>query len=338
MSGVDDRPRLLVVVDTEEEFDWRAPFSRASIATNAIPAQAAAQAIFDRFGIAPTYVVGYPVASDPAAIALLGGWQRDGRAGIGAHLHPWVTPPHDEPVTQANSYQCNLPPHLERAKIETLTDTIAANFGKRPRVFKAGRYGFGAATRRALVDLGYKIDCSFVPFTSFAGQGGPDYYGAADRPVWLDLEGGLLEVPLTTGYVGLIAGLGGRIQPLFDSRLADRLHLPGLLARTGLIARSRLTPEGVSAAEQCRLLETLVRRRGRLFTLSYHSPSLAPGNTPYVRTEADLARFLATIEQVLSYFQNSLGGVFTTLDKVYERELAAMRARLNERREARRAA
>ena len=55
-------PELLIVVDTEEEFDWTRPFSRDAVATRSIPAQARAHAIYDRLGIVPTYVVDYPVA------------------------------------------------------------------------------------------------------------------------------------------------------------------------------------------------------------------------------------------------------------------------------------
>ena len=47
-----------------------------------------------------------------------------------------------------NSYHCNLPPELERAKIEALTEAIEAGFGARPTIFKAGRYGFGPNTRQ----------------------------------------------------------------------------------------------------------------------------------------------------------------------------------------------
>src|SRR5687768_2441407 len=59
---------LLIVVDTEEEFDWAQPFSREATATRSIPAQARAHEIFDRFGVVPTYVVDYPVATDQAAM------------------------------------------------------------------------------------------------------------------------------------------------------------------------------------------------------------------------------------------------------------------------------
>jgi hypothetical protein len=306
--------QLAVVVDTEEEFDWTRPFSRGSTATRSIPAQARAHEIYDRTGVVPTYVVDYPVATDPAATEFLGRLRREGRAEIGAHLHPWVTPPHEEAVTTFNSYHCNLPPALERAKIEWLTVTIEGAFGNRPKVFKAGRYGFGPNTRRAIAQLGYEVDCSYVPHVSFAGDGGPSFLGTPDQPFWLDRESGLLEVPLTSGFCGRLASAGPAVAPLFDSALAERLRLPGILARLGL-ERSRLTPEGVSAAEQCRLLAAMARGGRRFFTLTYHSPSLQPGHTPYVRDEAELKRFLATIGEVLRYVRDELGGQFTTLTR-----------------------
>ena len=318
-------PQLLIVVDTEEEFDWTRPLSRENVATRSIPAQARAHVLFDRIGVVPTYMVDYPVATDPDAVRFLRALRDAGKAEIGAHLHPWVTPPHVEEVTTHNSYHCNLPPELERAKLAALTDAIEASFGARPTAFKAGRYGYGPSTGRALAALGYEVDCSFVPHTDLSGDGGPDFRFVPDAPHWLD--NGLLEVPLTVGFVGAMPGLGAKARWLFDSPGAGRLHLPGMLARAGLVARSRLTPEGTPAAEQCTLIEAMARRGHRLFSLTYHSPSLAPGNTPYVRDEADLARFLAAIEQVLTFFRDRLGGRFTTLGRVYrdyaEKRIAA---------------
>jgi hypothetical protein len=301
-------PALLIVVDTEEEFDWTRPFSRESIATRSIPAQARAHEIYDQLGIVPTYVVDHPVATDPEAVRFLRALRDAGKAEIGAHLHPWVTPPHVEPVT-------NLEPDLERAKIVALTDAIEKSFGARPTAFKAGRYGYGPNTGNVLAELGYQVDCSFVPHTDLSGDGGPDYRGVPDAPHWLD--NGLLEVPLSVGFLGAMPGLGERAAWLFDSPSAERLRVPGVLARTGIVARSRLTPEGTPAAEQCRLIEQMARRGHRNFSLTYHSPSLEPGHTPYVRDEAGLARFLADIEQVLTFFRDEMGGRFTTLSGVY---------------------
>lgn len=310
-------PELLIVVDTEEEFDWTRPFSRDATATRSIPAQARAHAIYDRFGIVPTYVVDYPVATDPAAIAFLAGLKAAGKAEIGAHLHPWVTPPHHEEVNRRNSYHCNLPPGLERAKIESLTAAIEAAFGERPTVFKAGRYGFGPHTARVLAELGYRVDCSRLPHTDLTADDGPNFRGTPTDPYWLDRPGGLLEVPLTIGFFGAAAAIGPRLDWLFNSPAATRLRLPGILARSGLVARSRLTPEGVPEAEQCRLIEAMAARGHRTFSLTYHSPSLEPGHTPYVRDEDDLDAFLSSLQTVLAFFRDRIGGRFTTLSRLH---------------------
>jgi hypothetical protein len=309
-------PQLAIVVDTEEEFDWTQPFARENRATESIPAQALAHEIYDPLGMVPTYVIDHPVATDQRAADFLAGLLRDGRAEIGTHLHPWVSPPHDEDVNRHNSYHCNLPPALERAKIVALTDAIERAVGRRPVIFRAGRYGFGRNTARVLAELGYEIDCSYVPHMSFADDGGPDYRGTPDQPFWLNPHAALLEVPLTSGYFGLLAGAGAVFGGILNHKGAERLRVPGLLARSGLLSRSRLSPEGVSAEEQCRLLRAMVNAGRSFFTLSYHSPSLAPGNTPYVRTEADLADFLIRIETVLLYFRDELGGEFTTLTRL----------------------
>lgn len=320
-----DVPELMVVVDTEEEFDWTKPFDRVATATTSIPAQERAQIVYDEMGVVPTYVTGYPVACDPVAVGYLKRLQDEGRAEIGAHLHPWVTPPHREEVCTRNSYECNLPPDLEAAKIEALTEALEAAFGRRPTIFKAGRYGFGANAAKVIAELGYKVDCSMLPRSDLRGDGGPDFRFAPDEPFWLDEDAGLLEVPVTTGFMGAVPALGRALSTVFDDARAARLRLPGILARSGLVARSRLTPEGISAAEQCRLLDALVRQGRRTFTLVYHSPSLAVGHTPYVINEAELAEFVASIAKVLTHFRDVIGGRFTTLSQVHAR-MSAQRA------------
>jgi len=319
MTAAHSPPELLVVVDTEEEFDWTKPFDRANTATRSIPAQAHAQALYARLGIVPTYVIDYPVATNPEAAAYLRSLKEAGEAEIGAHLHAWVTPPHDEPVTTRNSYQCNLSPDLKRAKIEALTDAIERAVGERPTAFKAGRHGLGPRTPAILASLGYKVDCSLLPHHDLRFDGGPDFRHASDQPYWIESAPGLLEIPVTTGFFGAAAWLGPLLPGMFDAKLAAILRLPGILSRLNLVTRSRLTPEGVPAAEQCRLLDALVRSGRRTFSLVYHSPSLAPGNTPYVESEAELARFLDCLEEVLTYFRDRLGGRFTTLSRVYDR-------------------
>jgi hypothetical protein len=304
-------PVLMVVVDTEEEFDWSRPLSRANTATTNIAAQPLAHAeVFDEFGARPLYVIDYPVATDPAAIAVLRRLAEDGACEIGCHLHPWVNPPHAEAAIPRLSYPGNLPRGLERVKLERLTQAIGDAFGKAPFAYKAGRYGFGSHTTEILRKLGYGIDLSVVPRHSFAADGGPDFHGYDAHP--FVREGDLLELPLSGGYAGLLAQLGPEVGPWALGRLATWLRLPGLLARSRLLERGRLTPEGLSLAEMIRIATALHGQGVRVFSLAYHSPSLVPGFTPYVRDAAELRGFLARLRCFLAFFRDSLGGRFVT--------------------------
>ena len=310
-------PRLMVVIDTEEEFDWSMPLARENTSVTAIRAQDPAQEIFAKHGIVPNYVIDYPIAASDAGAEVLGRYLKDGVCEVGAHLHPWVSPPHEEQVTAYNSYAGNLPEALERAKLLELTNTIEANLGLRPQVFRAGRWGLGRATGRILNDLGYLVDTSIVPHTDFGADGGPCFTGFDNRPFWTGAEPRLLEIPQSAGFAGLLTAQGPALFPSLISPLGMRLYAPAFAARLRLLERIRLTPEGIDFAALCRLTASLLRQGVRVFTLTYHSPTLQPGGTPYVRDQADLRAFLGTLDRYLAYFLKNLGGRPATPLEIY---------------------
>jgi hypothetical protein len=302
----DDTPLLMVLIDTEEEFDWSKPLARDNTGTATIAAQSRAHRVFERYGIRPIYTIDYPVAE--TGFAPLKELHQDGLCDIGAHLHPWVNPPHDEAVTNANSYPGNLAPALERDKLGRLTDLIEQRFGHRPTVYKAGRYGVGPATAETLEGLGYEIDTSVVPESDFRADEGPDFRVCGARPYWFGRTRRLLEIPMTVGFVGGLAGAGNEVYRRLRSGLGMRFHLPGVFSRLGLFERIRLTPEGQSFEELRRLTGAMVASGHRVFSFTYHSPSLEPGHTPYVRDRADLDRFLDCFDRYVDYFKHELGG------------------------------
>ena len=110
----DDALDLVVTVDTEEEFDWSKPLDRTSHGLDHLPRLAKFQQFCESYGVAPVYLMDYPVVTDPRAAEVLGGAVAQGRAEIGVQLHPWVNPPFIEQVGVRNSYAGNLPPELER--------------------------------------------------------------------------------------------------------------------------------------------------------------------------------------------------------------------------------
>jgi hypothetical protein len=269
---------------------------------------ARAQRIFERYEVRPTFVLDYPVSSTPEGYALIRDLHRSGRCEIGAHLQPWDNPPFVEQRTEENSYPGNLPSELEREKLIRLTQTIHENLGVRPRIYKAGRYGVGRATAGILAELGYEIDVSVVPRTDLSPDFGPDFSHCSARPYWFGEDPKLLEIPLSIGYTGALAQTGAIAYELTMNERLKALHVPGILARLRLVDRITLTPEGISFDEQRRLTRALLRGGHRVFSFTFHSTSLAPGNTPYVRNEADLHALLRRIEQYLDFFTRELGG------------------------------
>jgi glycosyltransferase involved in cell wall biosynthesis len=306
------RPLLCVVVDTEEQFDWQGPFSRHNVAVSAIGSLHLAQSLFERYAIRPAYLLDHPIAASDLARDLIGGWRAAGRCEIGAQLHPWVNPPHVEEVTVANSFAGNLPPGLERQKLEALTAEIAAGFGVRPRIYKAGRYGLGPSTATTLERLGYAVDTSALPYTDLRFKRGPDLRCFTERPFLFGEDRPLLQLPVTRGFIGRAAGLAPRLFPLVEEETRLASHARGALARAGLIDRVTLTPEGIGLAQMKALTRALLARGQRVFVMSFHSPSLEPGHTPYVADAPMRAAFLARIEAYLDFFLGELGGAPTT--------------------------
>lgn len=289
--------RFILTVDTEEEFDWLKPLARENQSVESLPALATFQAFCEQQGVVPLYLVDYPVADAPLAADTLRAAIAAGKAEVGVQLHPWVNPPFDEEVTDFNSFAGNLPPELERAKFMALRDRIEQTFGTAPRSFRCGRYGAGANTANNLIEGGIAIDTSVRAAFDYSKGGGPNYRDHPLEPYWLDRKAPLLELPLTTVYWGLLRQLGPWLYP----RLWRMPQLRGLLSRLGLLERIPLTPEGVSLDEAIRGIDVAIDIGLPVIVLSFHSPSLAPGNTPYVRTDADLERFYHWWREVLAY-------------------------------------
>jgi glycosyltransferase involved in cell wall biosynthesis len=303
-----DPPSLYVVVDTEAEFDWSKPFDRSLTKVTSVAAQNKTQAIFESFGLRPVYVIDYAVASQPEGYEPLRGILERHACAIGAHLHPWINPPFEEIISAFNSFGGNLPRELEERKLQTLTAMIRKNFQVSPVFFKAGRYGLGPHTMDILHRLGFLVDFSILPKTNLAVKGGVDFRSADALPYRVT-NTEILSVPMTRAHLGILAPLMPHIQSALQNQMAAEFHVPGLLSHLGLANTVTLTPEGVSLEEQMQLIRSMLRRGYRTFTLHYHSPSLVPGHTPYVKTEAELKAFLQKIESICEFFFMEVGGM-----------------------------
>ena len=294
---------VIVSIDTEED-NWRP--SRNGVAVGNIRELVRLGGFFDRLGVRPTYLVNYQVAIKPCAVEVLRDLGAAGNAEIGAHLHPWNTPPLDEAFVPRNTMLKNLPADLQLAKLERLTATLEQAFETSPRVFRAGRFGFGSGTVAALLRCGYRVDSSVTPFWNWEWlDAGPNFVGAplgayrlapgddVTRPA---PNGELLEIPLSYGFSRGPFSFWDPIRRLLEAPPLRWLHLAGIVARIGMARRIVLSPELATTADMLTLSRRLLEHGVRHLQVFWHSPSLTPGLTPFVGSAADVERMYASVE------------------------------------------
>lgn len=287
--------RFTILVDAEEEFDWGAPFSPDNRAVTAIAALPKADQRLRDLGALPAYLVDHPVAVDPAAIEVLRALATRPQGEIGAQLHPWVNPPFAEEPSAGQGFVGNLPMASEAAKLRALTAAIAAATGTAPRVYRAGRYGIGPHTLTLLAAEGYQLDTSMRARFDYRAYGGPSFTSVGNQAFRTGPDDRIIELPLTTVFTGLLKGMGPTLYP----RLVRRRIALGALARSRTLARVPLTPEGVPVSEALEAVRVALGEGTPILNFAFHSPSLVPGHTPYVRDAADLGRFYGWWDAVM---------------------------------------
>lgn len=292
-------PVCCLVIDAEEDFDWQRPIFGTEHDTGCMLRIGDLARIAEPYGLLPTYLLTYPVLQDDRATSLLREHHAAGRCGLGVQLHPWVTPPF-EASQDEHSYLGALSPATEESKLLCMIERFVACFGQPPTMFRAGRYGLSSTTTRLLERHGFLIDTSVAPRTDFSAEGGPDYADYDCDPFWFGGAQSLLEVPLCRGVVGWGGAWGRARYASWGAGVGKRLHLRSVLSRLRCAERITLSPEGNDLTAMLRLVRHRLAAGQRLFTVSLHSSSLAPGRNPYVRTEADLGAMHARLQSIFA--------------------------------------
>src|SRR6185436_19318851 len=138
----------------------------------------ALQALCDGFGVRPSYLVTHEMAARKESADVLRGLARAGRCEIGAHLHPWSSPPFRPEDLDGHTYPHNLPDDVLDRQLTELTAVIESEIGVRPTTYRAGRNGFDGRSLRVLERLGYTVDTSVDPLFNETRKGGLIFDGA----------------------------------------------------------------------------------------------------------------------------------------------------------------
>ena len=248
-----------------------------------------------RFGLPLTLLATYPVLNDQASREILLAWREDHGAELGAHLHPWNTPP----FALREPWQAwRLPPQALRAKFAHLLHCHHELLGQPARSFRMGRFELLSWLRAEMPACGLRVDSSQVPL-HYWGPGGLPFLSPAD-PYPLAAEAGrpvLWEAPLT-------------VLPLWpgSDQAAERLAggLPQRPARQLLNGFRYLGAVGVQptmySAPVMRLAARLHLARGdRVLTLYLHSSELMPGGSPAYASEQSVQGLLGKMHGFLEW-------------------------------------
>ncbi|HUF46919.1 MAG TPA: hypothetical protein VMM93_03825 [Vicinamibacterales bacterium] len=318
----DGGPVFLVGVDTEADDQWTVDGRRRLEVSNAacLPRF---QALCDRQGVRPSYLVTYEMATRAEASGVLAGLRLEGRCEVGAHLHPWSSPPYREEDLEG-TYPSQLPDDLLARQMRELTDAIETHLGVRPRTYRAGRHGFDARALGHLESLGYAVDTSIDPLFNETRIGGPRFPAAPVAPYHPDRhdvckpgQSPVLEVPVTAATLPLLPKwLEGRYASLEPRRWR------GPLKRAGL-RPVWLRPSYSPVADATALADRLVARGVPTLNLLFHSSELLPGGSPYHRDASAVDRFYEALERVIAHIMGRLGARGLTYAE-YAAEVSAL--------------
>ncbi len=251
------------------------------------------QPLFAQFGAKPTYLLSPEVLRDPASVECL--THLKGSAEFGAHLHgEFVAPGAFEP-DETTAFQCNYPPKIERQKLKGLTALFQGAFGRRPRSFRAGRFGIGAHSLKFLAELGYAVDSSVSPQKDWTELGAPaaNFRNAPTQPYWpifplpgqaATEPGPLLEVPVT-----ILPSCLSQV-PLIGAKVKPRWLRPTCGTADRLI--------GVARDELARF-----QGMGRPVVLNcmFHNVEIMPGLSPYAKNDAEADAILQRLAALLAF-------------------------------------
>lgn len=315
-------PPLIFVlsVDTEEEFEWGKGFPQTNCKVENIKHIPAFQSFCERLQIRPTYLIDYPVSNDPMSAGLFREIAQSGKGEIGAHLHPWCTPPLTVQNGEEYSHVINLPAELVEQKLTTLTENIKENIGVTPTTFRTGRWGINPPTLKSLIAAGYKTDSSIYPYYS------NDYFSCLDShpfPYWPDLthpdkpsiQRDIFELPITAGFNRSNFPVWSKVHRLLSSSHLRAFRPIGLAWKTQALRKLYLSPELTDTSDMKSLVNAALRSGSPVVHMFIHSSTLLPGKNEYTQSESDVSKLYMRIEHLLKYLTDNNDVTFCTISE-----------------------
>lgn len=326
-SGAGDHLRsFLITIDTEGDDVWS---RRSSVETRNAAFLPRFQSLCETFGLRPTYLVNYEMASDRGFVEFGRDLVARGAGEIGMHLHAWNSPPIHPLTSNDTLYQPFLIEHPEdeiRKKIEFHTHFLEDVFSVKMLSHRSGRWALNAFYADVLREFGFRVDCSVTPHVDWrstkgdpVGAGGTDYRGFPEQHYWMNerniaLPGtsSLLEVPMT--IINRSPALLTRATQACES-ISD---LPDRALRY-IRPLDWLRPNRSNLTSMLRILDIAVSQDRPYVEFMTHSSELMPGGSPYFPTVESIEHLYRDLDELFSQATKHFCG--STLTEFHDRVL-----------------
>lgn len=316
--------KLVITIDVEEEGLFSGKYPRTPPGVTNVAQLRRLEFITREFGVPLTLLVTYRVAQNPAAQEVLNYFREHYRAEIGAHLHPWNTPPFQK-LSDSEPVRSNrIPLSLMQAKFESLIEILHGELSVSPSSFRMGRFDMSAQVASLLPRYGLKVDSSMVPFRQEYSDG--EYFLIPSDPFFLNISGNksypLLETPLT--IVPVWAGLP-RLISHFSTMLPDTW---GNLVKIGFpyVSAAGIQPVWFPLLSMQEAVRWHRRQGGRVLTMFLHSSELQAGASPCFPTELAVTQLIKKIRSFLVWLKKQGPVQGLTLSELHQDEAVFQKA------------
>lgn len=308
---------FIITIDTEGDNIWHrvtTPSGMREIKVENAKYIARFQTLCEKYQFMPTYLVNYEMASAEPFVSQAKEWLSDAKCEIGMHMHAWNTPPIcDLPYNSSghNPFAGEYSHDILWKKLQTITKTIEENFHVKPTSHRGGRWYIDSWYIRALLKLGYKVDCSVTPGVSWSKtignrMYGPDYSHFPANAYFMD--GKYLNKAVQSADASYAVL---QIPPTIIARpLQDRIRK---ISKTPLDVKKIfkekiwLRPNALNLREMLYIVEHTRDRDYIEFML--HSSELMPGGSPTFRTKQSIEKLYRDLDILFSEIEKSRQGI-----------------------------
>ena len=306
--------KILITIDTECDNAWA---RSRNVTTNNAKYLPRFQELCELFGFKPTYLVTYEMAVDDFFVEFATDILRRGTGEIGAHPHPWNSPPEHALTSDDMKYHPYLteyPEAILKQKLQFLTYLLEDTFGVKMNTHRAGRWAFNSTYARVLADFDYKVDCSVTPHIRWKGERRPpsdppcplvDYSSFPEKPYFLcsddiskagDLS--VLEIPVT-----VIPRYGQLLNKIYSAIPHGNMHrgMHFLFGRPVMWFR----PHPAFLNDLMIVAKRCLDLKSDYIMFMLHSSEFMPSGSPNFKTEKNINRMYGKVQEAFEFLADN---------------------------------